>query len=196
MEDSRKFTMQDHLLGACQQAEVGMDWQDRFTKTDAWNGQCSADQVGQSKQFAEQPPSQALEEDQTPDMSVEGYEREISAYHLDPATYRARVAPGIVKAVLDEERRRRQEARDKEEAAKLRPVELLTTAELEALLLPIRRSIQENAAIDFVPTIKRGLAHIIATYVPKQQQEQATQDAGHVVKYVENTLKTSSPHNQ
>lgn len=49
MNEERKFTNRDNLLGACQTFEVGLPWEDRWNKNDAFYGRCTDEQVGQSK---------------------------------------------------------------------------------------------------------------------------------------------------
>ena len=99
MSDARTFTQQDYLLGACLDFEIGMPWQDRFTKTDAWYGRCTEDQVGcprvdqqqqpaadPDKQQPEQSPKEFAPLDRTTRrrMMQELQDKVLVMFHADP----------------------------------------------------------------------------------------------------------------
>ena len=103
METDRKFTNHDHLLGACHQFEVGSPWIDRYTKTDAWNGICTAEQVGRPKnqpdQSPDQPPApfQPLTRAERHRLLVELSDKLLIAAHDDPTGFMSDAGPQINK---------------------------------------------------------------------------------------------------
>jgi hypothetical protein len=109
MDEKSKFTTRDHLLGICQAFEIGLPFQDRWSKTDVFHGRCSDQDVGQPRhlkqQIAEQQVAAAADADAAlVALNLEGlrgYQREAATYHADPDSYTARKPPGVVKAVLD-----------------------------------------------------------------------------------------------
>lgn len=139
MENIRSFTNQDYLLGACQQFEIGLPWQDRFTKTDAWHGRCNEDQVGQPKQpnSDQSPPSEELELDLA---SLPGdfvLSSELRDYLADRDKYRQK-SPALVKLLNDEIKARMALAKTASEVATLetlRRMETMTASELCSLAM-------------------------------------------------------------
>jgi hypothetical protein len=90
MEEIRKFTARDYLSGACHELEIGSPWSDRWTKTDAFYGRCTASDIGTPKQPAPEPDQQSepfapMTTEQRRQMSVALVDKLLKQAHDNPA---------------------------------------------------------------------------------------------------------------
>lgn len=95
MEEDRTFTSRDALLGICQTVEVGLPWQDRWSKTDEFNGRCTSEQVGKPKQSpaadqepaAEQSPFEPLTRERRKQLLQELTDKLLIEAHQNPMAF-------------------------------------------------------------------------------------------------------------
>lgn len=105
------FNVDNFRNAQCTESEIGAPWEDRWSLIDAMNGLCLDDQVGTTKGA----PHDAGDGD--PDWSKPVWERELAAYHEDPARYRATNSTNLNK-LLEIEQKQVEKAEAKKAAKK------------------------------------------------------------------------------
>ena len=160
MEEKRTFTNRDQILGICHAIEVGMPYEERWSKADAFEGRCAAAHVGMSKKEV------AASLDDAPAYADEPIELDVPDNVLEEAVRRGIPLDNPIKlgflalSLGGEEFMRRnasvyntliaiQKERDKEAAA--------TTVDIDKLTIRRMRTMQADelsaALLQFVATI-------------------------------------------
>lgn len=164
--EEKTFTNRDHLLGVCDIFEIGKQWEDRYSKTDVFEGRCISAHIGIARASVVDPmahPDTLLKpvpESTTPAplgaddlMSDDIFETEMAAYRSDPARYRTSNASNLNK--LLDVAARRQEKREES-----------PTLELDKL------SAADLAKMSLI-NLKRILIEVVMQHVPVDRQDAA-----------------------
>ena len=136
--EEKTFTNRDHLLGVCDIFEIGKQWEDRYSKTDAFEGRCISAYIGIAKASVVDPMAhpdtllkpapESLGSEADAPMSDDIFDTEMAAYRADPARYRSSNASNLNK--LLDVAARRQEKREESPAPALGK---LTAADLQKM---------------------------------------------------------------
>lgn len=176
--EERKFTYRDHLLGACQAFEVDLPWEDRFTKTDAFHGLCTNEQVGQARHSAQdqpdQPPPPPEEPEELAGLPREFiYERELAAYYRDPDAYRSKAGANLGTLLkMGEERRAKAAAvASTLDALTARQLERVPDLDISAALLQTLAEAERQCAAMGAAIDLRGIFRDIIGMDPSTIQE-------------------------
>jgi hypothetical protein len=161
-----------------------------WTTADALNGLCEFEDVGDERATTRVAAPEQLPEEQLPDLGDASiFERELAAYRRDPDLYKARNPPPLVVKLLEVERQQRQQAAA-EARERLKPIPAMSNHELQQKILPALATLP---AVEFVPTVRQGLEHIIAGFVVPALQPAARDHAAQLVGWLESIGRRQTP---